>query len=270
MNKKMFFLDIFLIFSCLALVEPALAKSDHEAPKGQKNQSVKNCPHHAIAAANVRLTKRLPHFLFSDNGTPHDLSDDFYQVCKDSKFTACQPPVPAISGAGLVIVGSNGPNVIFGTPYNDTICGMNGDDTINGMGGDDSVYGDNGSDDLSGGLGNDLVYGGNGSDTLFGYDEARDALLTAKEHNDLLDAELANELLIPSFVAPFSPPVDSDGLYGGNGNDQLFGGPDADRMWGENGKDHLDGGDGVDAIDGGKGKDSCTDINGDCASAANP
>jgi Ca2+-binding RTX toxin-like protein len=153
---------------------------------------------------------------------------------------------------------TNGPNVNVGSPYSDIICGMNGNDT---------VYGNNGSDDLAGGLGNDLVYGGNGSDTLFGFDELRDALLPAKEHNDLLDAELANELLLPSFVPPFFPSVDADLLYGDNGNDQLFGGPDADHLFGGNGWDHLNGDDGADVIDGGRGKDSCVDLNDGCASA---
>ena len=254
-----------MILGYLALSGQALATPGHKPAKGPKAQPTKKCPHHAIAG--VALTKQFPNFLYGDNGTPNDPSDDFYQACKDAKFTACQAPVPATPGIGLTIVGSNGRNVIFGSPYGDIICGMNGNDMINGIGGDDTVYGNNGSDDLSGGFGNDFVYGGNGSDTLFGYDEVRDALLPAKEHNDLLDAELANELLLPSFVPPFFPSVDGDALYGGNGNDFLFGGPDTDRLVGGNGRDHLDGDDGAGAIDGGRGKDSCADLNDGCASA---
>jgi Ca2+-binding RTX toxin-like protein len=268
MTNKTFPCAILLILGCLAFAGPIIAAPDHKPAKGPKAQPAKKCPHHAIVGTNVILTKQFPNFLYGDNGTPNDPSDDFYQTCSDVHLTACQAPVPATPGIGFTIVGSNGPNIIVGSPYSDIICGMNGNDTINGMGGDDTVYGDNGSDDLSGGLGNDLVYGGNGSDTLFGYDEVRDALLPAKEHNDLLDTELANELLLPSFVPPFFPSVDGDFLYGDNGNDQLFGGPDADRLWGGNGKDHLNGGDGVDTVDGGRGKDSCTDLNDGCALAS--
>jgi RTX calcium-binding nonapeptide repeat (4 copies) len=239
MNKKLIFTGVCLILGSFTLTDSVWAQP--AAPRGPNFQSVKQCPQSVIAHAHVRLTAQFPNFRFSDNFTPDDPSDDSYQVCRNANFTVCQLPVLATNGSGLIIIGSNGPNKIQGTPYDDTICGINGDDTINGKEGDDTIYGNNGSDDLSGGLGDDLIYGGNGNDTLFGYDE---------ELNGLFD-------------------TDSDILSGGNGNDQLFGGPDADSLWGENGKDHLDGGDGVDAIDGGRGKDSCADLNDACASATN-
>lgn len=258
MSKKQFFFDVCLILGSLLLADSVLAKPDHNKlknPKGSKMQSAKKCPRSVIAGANVKLTKAFPNFQFSDNATPLDPNDDFYQICS-GRF-GCQAAIAYPSGVGLTIIGSNGPNVIQGTLGNDVICGMNGDDTINGGNGNDVIYGNNGSDDLFGGLGNDLIHGGNGNDTLLGADENLDMVL---------DADLAITLGV---LFPFTTPVDSDTLYGGNGNDQLFGGPDADFLWGENGRDFLDGGDGIETIDGGRGKDTCTDLNDACASGKN-
>lgn len=258
MNKKQLFTEVCLILGSLIFTDSVLAQPD------PNYQSVKQCPATIIAAANVTLTNNTPNFRLNDNATPLVLGDDFYQLC-NVDFTICQTfNVPA--ARGLTIIGSNGPNVIQGTPYNDRICGMNGDDIINGGEGNDRIFGNNGSDELSGGLGNDLIYGGNGNDILFGYDEEEDLLMNNTPHDDLLTSDLAFKLAIPY---PLTLPVDNDTLWGGNGHDQLFGGPDADSLAGENGKDHLDGGDGIDAIDGGRAKDSCEDLNGDCASATN-
>ncbi len=250
MNKRLMFTKACLILGSLMLADSVLAQPN------PNYQSVKQCPQSVIAAAHVTLTDNFPNFRRYQN---------FYQVC-NANFTLCQDRMPAARRSGLIIIGSNGPNIIQGTPFNDSICGMNGNDIINGRGGNDILYGNNGSDELSGGLGNDVIYGGNGNDILFGYDEGFDALFTVKTHDDLLDTDLASELRIPY---PFPFHVDSDTLWGGNGFDQLYGGPDSDALAGENGRDHLDGGDGVDAIDGGNGVDSCTDINDACASGTN-
>ena len=108
------------------MADSVLAKPpDHNKlknPKGSKMQSAKKCPSSVIAGANVRLTKAFPKFQFSDNATPLDPSDDFYQICR-GRF-GCQVSVAYPSGVGLTIIGSNGPNVIQGTPGNDVIYGI--------------------------------------------------------------------------------------------------------------------------------------------------
>jgi Tol biopolymer transport system component len=57
------------------------------------------------------------------------------------------------------ISGSNGDDVLNGTPTADVICGLGGDDRLRGL---------EGSDEVRGGGGNDIVYGGSGKDRVLG------------------------------------------------------------------------------------------------------
>jgi uncharacterized repeat protein (TIGR01451 family) len=57
------------------------------------------------------------------------------------------------------IVGTNGNDVICGSPYGDSITALAGNDTIFGLGGNDSIQG---------GEGNDRIFGGDGDDTITG------------------------------------------------------------------------------------------------------
>lgn len=63
------------------------------------------------------------------------------------------------------IVGTNGDDVLRGTPKRDVICGLRGNDKI---------YGRAGNDVLIGGPGRDVLYGGKGRDVFFTKDRARD------------------------------------------------------------------------------------------------
>lgn len=72
------------------------------------------------------------------------------------------------AGRNPTIVGTNGDDVINGTPGPDVIAGLNGNDIINGAGGDDIICGGNGSDVLDGGTGDDVLEGGNGDDMISG------------------------------------------------------------------------------------------------------
>ena len=120
---------------------------------------------------------------------------------------------------GSTIVGTDGDDVIHGTPYNDRLFGGAGDDTIYGYEGDDLLDGGAGDDRLFGGPGDDELLGGSGDDRLHGG-------------------------------------TGDDRLSGGTGNDRLFGDEGRDRLDGGAGDDILDGGADPDRLIGGAGDDT--------------
>jgi hypothetical protein len=107
----------------------------------------------------------------------------------------CAGPPPA--GA---IVGTNGPDILNGTPFDDTIFGLGGPDQISGRGGNDLICGGAGSDQLNGGVGNDTIKGGAGFDQI-----------TGGAGDDTLDAE--------------DGVSGNDSVNGGAGNDVCAGDP---------------------------------------------
>lgn len=66
------------------------------------------------------------------------------------------------------VTGSEGPDILTGTPADDLICGFAGDDTIDGMRGDDVIFAGAGNDSVNGGSGGDVLVGGPGRDRLYG------------------------------------------------------------------------------------------------------
>jgi Ca2+-binding RTX toxin-like protein len=84
--------------------------------------------------------------------------------------TPCGPGgVPArCGGLRATKAGTNGPNVLRGTPKRDVIAGFGGNDTIRGFGRGDVLCGGKGRDRLIGGKGRDRLLGGPGRDTLRG------------------------------------------------------------------------------------------------------
>jgi uncharacterized delta-60 repeat protein len=81
------------------------------------------------------------------------------------------------NGANVTIVGTNGPDTIFGEvsqvtaapfPLSDVILGLGGDDVIDGGGGNDIICGGDGNDTLIGGPGLDVLIAGIGADALDG------------------------------------------------------------------------------------------------------
>jgi Ca2+-binding RTX toxin-like protein len=121
---------------------------------------------------------------------------------------------------GAVITGTDGDDVIHGTPHDDRLLGGAGNDIIYGYEGDDLLDGGAGHDQLFGGPGDDRLLGGSGNDRLFG-GTGDDALLGGLG-NDRLAGEEGR-----------------DWLDGGPGNDVLNGGPDSDRLIGGAGNDTL-------------------------------
>ncbi|MGH8474413.1 MAG: calcium-binding protein [Methylococcales bacterium] len=224
---------------CLLLSNLAFSNSGLASPEVQ---SVKLCPREFVSKSDVVLTREFPNARFNDHGTPINIGDDFYEVCKNDNFTDCRIVVPASETGvpGLTIIGGKGQNIVYGTPGDDVICGKGGKDMVDGREGDDIIYGNNGADHLSGGLGDDELYGGNGPDDLSGYDDDHDGLPSGDLNGDGIVDDLD---------------TDQDLLEGGNGPDTLSGGPDDDSMYGENGNDEIYGGFGDDVLSGGNGPD---------------
>lgn len=93
----------------------------------------------------------------------------------------CAGRVPTLlAHEGAITRGSEGDDVILGTPAPDTIMALGGDDIICGDGdddviyageGEDRVFGQNGDNQLFGGAGTDLLYGGSGADLVMGQDD---------------------------------------------------------------------------------------------------
>ncbi len=64
--------------------------------------------------------------------------------------------------------GTDGHDVLFGTPRADQMYGFGGDDIISGFEGNDLMYGGSGDDALWGSYGDDNLYGRYGADDLHG------------------------------------------------------------------------------------------------------
>jgi Ca2+-binding RTX toxin-like protein len=137
-------------------------------------------------------------------------------------------------GRRPTIAGTEGPDVLQGTPGRDVIWGGGGDDKIEGALGNDLICGGPGDDLIHGGRGNDTVDGGPGTDRVLG--DLGDDKLTGGSGN-------------------------GDEVGGGLGIDTISGGPgNYDLVHGDYGYDRMDGGAGAGdiasfatAVAGGKG-----------------
>jgi hypothetical protein len=144
---------------------------------------------------------------------------------------------PDASGTLLVINGTAGNDIIFGTaanPFDDNP--FNGD-LINGLGGNDLICGGLGADTIRGGAGRDTLYGNFGNDTLEG--EGDNDSLFGGEQNDILRGGTG-----------------ADQLNLGSGSDLAEGGPGNDTF---NGGIPLNGPE-PDIFDGGTGTDSASNV----------
>jgi RTX calcium-binding nonapeptide repeat (4 copies) len=79
-------------------------------------------------------------------------------------------PTPSVDGVCRVsaavcsILGTDGDDVLSGSPFDDIICGLGGSDRLDGGDGDDVLFGGEGDDVLAGGAGDDCMVGGPGDD----------------------------------------------------------------------------------------------------------
>lgn len=85
---------------------------------------------------------------------------------------------------GLQLTGSNGVDVLLGTPVRDVVAGRAGSDRIFSGRGNDSISGNDGADFVFAGPGHDEVTGDNGADRIRGEDGNDD--LHGNSGNDLL------------------------------------------------------------------------------------
>jgi Ca2+-binding RTX toxin-like protein len=116
---------------------------------------------------------------------------------------------------GKVEVGSDGPNVLYGSDYSPlfsygTTDVRYGDDRLYGGGGDDVLFGGAGNDQLYGGDGNDVLIGGSGDDTLVG-GAGRDTL-TGGSGADTFVLDLGGEDLIADFSLAENDKIDFTNL----------------------------------------------------------
>jgi serralysin len=163
------------------------------------------------------------------------------------------PPPP--SAPGVTIVGTPGPDQLFGTEGSDTTAGGDSDDYMNMAGGDDFMFGEGGADTvlggtgndyLNGGLGDDLIMGGAGNDVVLGGDGAD--YVNGSDGDDLVFGGAGNDTVVGELGNDYVNGEDHDDiLFGGAGNDTAIGG---------DGDDYLDGGVGDDILTGGLGNDT--------------
>lgn len=107
--------------------------------------------------------------------------------------TPCADELDVGSGHDTVYAGA-GHDVIHGGGGNDTIFGGDGDDVIQAGGGDDVVHAGSGNDIVFAGAGNDIVMGGAGDDVLHG--EAGDDVLAGEAGNDVAIGGAGNDRFV--------------------------------------------------------------------------
>lgn len=139
--------------------------------------------------------------------------------------------------------GTNGPDVILGTP---------GADSINARGGDDLVCADSGNDTVSGGNGNDTVYGNGGKDTIDGGND-KDRLYGNDGKDTITGGAGKDKVWGGNGDDTLSGGDKKDKIWGGGGNDRINGDGGNDLLWGNNGDDKLFGNGGRDTLSGGGG-----------------
>jgi Ca2+-binding RTX toxin-like protein len=127
--------------------------------------------------------------------------------------------VPRCHGRRAEIVGTDGNDLLRGTPERDVIFGGGGEDEILGSLGNDLLCGSLGNDLIHGGRGNDEVDGGAGTDRAIG-DLGDDKIVGGTGDAD----EVAGSLGIDTVSGG---PGESDLVHGDYGYDRMDGGPGA-------------------------------------------
>ncbi len=191
-------------------------------------------------------------------------------------------------GDGIVAVGTEADDALYGSMGYDTLQGGDGQDVLFGFTADDLLHGGNGNDMLEGGGGNDRIVGGEGWDTVrfsgwsweysitwdaatrqytvtdnapgsYPYYASRDGTDTVSgvEMFQFQDGTRDWSNLVPGQgdgIVAVGTEAD-DALYGSMGYDTLQGGDGQDVLFGFTADDLLDGGNGNDMLEGGGGND---------------
>lgn len=127
--------------------------------------------------------------------------------------------VPRCHGRQAEIVGTDGNDVLRGTPERDVIFGGGGEDEITGSLGNDLLCGGLGDDTIHGGRGNDEVDGGAGTDRVIG-DLGDDKIMGGTGNSDEVAGSLGIDMINGG-------PGDFDLVHGDYGYDRMDGGPGA-------------------------------------------
>ncbi|MFB2938906.1 cadherin-like domain-containing protein, partial [Aerosakkonemataceae cyanobacterium BLCC-F154] len=160
---------------------------------------------------------------------------------------------------------TEGDDILYGTPENDTIDGLGGNDQIFGLGANDLLYGSEGNDTLNGGEGDDYLNPGTGINVVIG-----------GTGFDLLDLDYSTEInnLTINYTDPNNGTISDESSFSeiewvifksGTGNDtadlsaanyaEFRGSEGNDSFLGGAGNDYLEGGFGSDTLIGGEGND---------------
>ncbi|MDQ3246777.1 MAG: hypothetical protein M3Q52_07820 [Pseudomonadota bacterium] len=170
---------------------------------------------------------------------------------------------------GVLVVGTEGDDVLNGTTGNDELQGGGGDDILVAGAGNDILDGGEGNDLLQGGTGADQMSGGIGNDDYYVDDAADVVLENAGEGADrilssidyVLAAGVSIERLQTHDGILGSASISLSGnelaqrIAGNSGTNSLSGGGGDDILVAGAGNDILDGGEGNDLLQGGTGAD---------------
>jgi Ca2+-binding RTX toxin-like protein len=125
--------------------------------------------------------------------------------------------VPRCQGRQAEIVGTDGDDVLRGTPERDVIWGGLGDDVIFSGLGNDLICGGPGTDRMQGGRGNDVVDGGAGDEDQVSGNLGDDKVLGGPGHRDQVAGDLGIDIVNGG-------PGEEDLVHGDYGWDRMYGG----------------------------------------------
>ncbi len=169
----------------------------------------------------------------------------------------------ALNQVGIVVDGTWGDDVLYGSTRADSLYGDYGDDYLSAGRGNDLLDGGWDDDVLDGGAGADSLIGGMGRDTA-SYRSASAGVMV-----DLANGGITNDAAGDTYSgiedvwgSAYDDIINGDNganlLAGSYGNDFLFGQGGDDWIYGGRGDDTIRGGEGSDRLLGGQGSDRLT------------
>lgn len=153
------------------------------------------------------------------------------------------------------LVGTSGPDMIYGRGGNDTIGGRDGDDTLRGDEGDDILNGQQGDDLLRSGPGVDTLSGGPGFDRVSFYDRTAQHGVSANLGTQTISDDGYGNAETMSSIEALGTGTQFPDTFIGNGGDNLFLGGKGDTLEGRGGDDRFQIEDAPALINGGPGID---------------